>query len=408
MSDTEATTTEGRLIQTRGAPLGHVPSFDGLRGFFIVQVVLFHAEVTLFLKGSPILIDWFFVASGFLITTLLLDEWNKSGGINLRTFYTRRALRLFPSMYSMIAVFSLLMLTIRLLAPTETEDASLWWVESLSAALYVYNIVAAFFPGTIGILGYLWSLAVEEQFYFFWPPLFRRVLRRSRRRTDLFLIGGSLLFVAVFFFLRWKFQYVIETSSDTGHPAYADEGDITWQGVVYRIAGTRPDMIVWGCLVALVARKIPRPVPEQIRKAIAVAGMFGWALFAFVLVFCAPGPPGPLALFGGPVYQLGLLFIGAIVLDGYFRQESWYSKIFTIKPAQWLGIRAYSIYVWHGVVLLCCAPLIVSNYGLKRQIIATIASALAIGAGLLSHKFIDRRVMLFRNRRFASAARKPE
>src|SRR5689334_19941436 len=99
MSDTEAT-TDRRLIQTRGAPLGHVPSFDGLRGFFIVQVVLFHAEVTLFLKGSPILIDWFFVASGFLITTLLLDEWNKSGGIDMRTFYTRRALRLFPSMYS--------------------------------------------------------------------------------------------------------------------------------------------------------------------------------------------------------------------------------------------------------------------------------------------------------------------
>jgi len=404
MTDTGAATTD-RLIQTSGSPLGHVPSFDGLRGFFIVQVVLFHAEVTLFLRGSPILIDWFFVASGFLITTLLLDEWNKSGGINLRTFYTRRALRLFPSMYAMIAVFSVLMLAIRLIAPTETEDASLWWVESLSAALYVYNIVAAFFPGTIGILGYLWSLAVEEQFYFLWPPLFRRVLRRSRRRTDLWLIGGSLVFVAVFFFLRWKFQYIVETSSDTGHPTYADEGDITWQGVVYRIAGTRPDMIVWGCLVALLARKIPRPVPATLRRVIAAAGLVGWALFAIVLVFCAPGPPGPFALFGGPVYQLALLFIGAIVLDGYFRQDSWYSKIFTIAPARWLGIRAYSIYVWHGVVLLMCAPLILNSYGLQRAIIATVASCLAIGAGVLSHHYLDRRVMLYRNRRHKSAAR---
>jgi peptidoglycan/LPS O-acetylase OafA/YrhL len=167
-------------------------------------------------------------------------------------------------------------------------------------------------------------------------------------------------------------------------------------------------MIVWGCLVALLARRIPRPVPDRIRRAIAVAGFVGWALFAFVLVFCAPGPPGALALFGGPVYQVALLFIGAIVLDGYFRQDSWYSKVFTIAPARWLGIRAYSIYVWHGVVLLMCAPLILSTYGMERRIIATVASCLAIGAGLLSHRYVDRKVMSFRNRRFASAARTSE
>ena len=59
----------GRLIDVDGPKLGHIPSFDGLRGIFIIQVVLYHAEVTTsLLTGSPILIDWFFVASGFLIT----------------------------------------------------------------------------------------------------------------------------------------------------------------------------------------------------------------------------------------------------------------------------------------------------------------------------------------------------
>lgn len=376
-----------------GPSLGHIPSFDGLRGLFIIQVVLYHAEVTLFLSGSPILIDWFFVASGFLITYLLLDEVHRTGDIALRRFYRRRALRLFPAMYAMIAVFSALMIVIRLAAPTETADASLWWVESLSAAFYVYNIVAAFFPGTIGILGYLWSLAIEEQFYFLWPPTLRKVMRRRTRRTDQLLIGSAIAFIAVFFALRFSLQDVITTSASNGEPTFADEDAITWQGVVYRIASTRPDMIVLGCLTAIVARKIPRPVPERIRKALAVAAVVGWLWFAFVIVACAPGPPGALSLFGGPVYQIGLLMLAVIVLDGYLRQDSWYSRLASVGPLRWLGIRIYGIYVWHGIVLLLWAPLILSLVGLERRIVGTLASAMAIGAGLLSYRYLELRFL---------------
>jgi peptidoglycan/LPS O-acetylase OafA/YrhL len=66
--------TDNRLINVDGPKLGHIPAFDGFRGLFVLQVVLYHALVTDFLRGSPIIIDWFFVASGFLITTLLMDE----------------------------------------------------------------------------------------------------------------------------------------------------------------------------------------------------------------------------------------------------------------------------------------------------------------------------------------------
>lgn len=394
VSGAPAPTRSGRrVIDVAGPRLGHIPSFDGLRGLFIIQVVLYHSEVTLFLSGSPILIDWFFVASGFLITYLLLDEVHKTGDIALRRFYTRRALRLFPAMYAMIAVFSVLMIILRLVAPTETEDASMWWLESLSAALYVYNIVAAFFPGTIGILGYLWSLAIEEQFYFLWPPTLRKVMRRRTRRTDQILIGSAIAFIAVFFALRFSLQDVITTSSSSGEPTFADEDSITWQGVLYRIASTRPDMIVLGCLTAIVARRIPRPVPERWRKGLAVAAVVAWSWFAFVIVFCAPGPPGALALFGGPVYQIGLLMIAVIVLDGYLRQDSWYSRLASVKPLRWLGIRIYGIYVWHGIVLLIWAPLILSQYGLERKIIGLVASIMAIGAGIASYRFLEQRFL---------------
>ncbi len=393
MSGTGATTSERRLIQVDGPPLGHIPSFDGLRGLFIIQVVLYHAEVTLFIKGSPILIDWFFVASGFLITTLLLDEFKKTGDIAMRRFYKRRALRLFPAMYAMIAVFSVLMFLVTRFVPEQDGLETMWWLESLSASLYVYNIVAAFFPGTMGILGYLWSLAVEEQFYFGWPPLLRRILRKRTRRTDLVLIGGAITFVVVFFGLRYSLGNVIETSATTGHPTYADEGNITWQGVVYRIASTRPDVIVLGCLAAVLARKIPRPVPERIRKVLAGLAYFGWAWFGLVLITCAPGAPSLFSMWGGPVYQFGLLMLVPIVLDGYLRQDSWYSRLFSLKWFQWLGIRIYGIYVWHGIVLLMCAPMILDAYGLQRRIIGTVASVLAIGAGLLSYRYLEQRFL---------------
>ena len=147
-------TDERRLIKVKGERLGHIPSFDGFRGIFVLQVVLYHAGVTSKLfPGSPIIIDWFFVASGFLITSLLLDEKARSGSIDMRRFYTRRALRLFPAMYFMIAVFTVLMLIIHFVAPDALENAGLWWLESLAASLYVYFLVAAFFPGTIGAIG---------------------------------------------------------------------------------------------------------------------------------------------------------------------------------------------------------------------------------------------------------------
>ena len=160
----------GRLIRVDGPKLGHIPAFDGFRGLFVLQVVLYHALVTDFLEGSPIIIDWFFVASGFLITSLLLDERRATDNTDLRRFYQRRALRLFPAMYLMIAVATVILIIAVNFVPAAQEQLGDWWIEPLAAATYCYYIVAAFMPGTLdGVLGHTWSLTVEEQFYFIWP-----------------------------------------------------------------------------------------------------------------------------------------------------------------------------------------------------------------------------------------------
>ena len=120
--------TDNRLINVDGPKLGHIPAFDGFRGLFVLQVVLYHALVTDFLRGSPIIIDWFFVASGFLITTLLMDERKATETNDLRRFYQRRALRLFPAMYLMIFVSTLMIIFAINFVPAAQEQLHTWWM----------------------------------------------------------------------------------------------------------------------------------------------------------------------------------------------------------------------------------------------------------------------------------------
>ena len=387
-----------RLIKTDGERLGHIPSFDGFRGIFVVLVVLYHAEITAFLTGSPIIIDWFFVASGFLITSLLLDEHRQSGNIDMRRFYSRRMLRLFPAMYLMLGVVTVLMVTVQLAAPGSLSHASLWWLEVLAAAFYVYYLVAAFFPGRMGVIGHTWSLTVEEHFYFLWPLILGATLRRATRRSDTRLIVGGVIFIAVFIALRVGLQHMIVWKGTEPH--YADEGSITAEGVIYRIAAVRPDMIVLGCLSAFVAKAIPRPIPDHIRRILAVLGSIGWALFAFVMLF-ATRITG-FELFGGVGYQVALLFLAPLVLDLYFRPESRIARLLSVRPARWLGLRCYGIYLWHVPVLLPFLALITTTYGIQKKFWGLVAATLGICVGLLSYRYIERRFLKMKEIRFGA------
>ncbi len=392
-------TDDGRLIRVEGDRLGYVPAFDGFRGIFVLQVVLYHCGVTAeLLPGSPIIIDWFFVASGFLITTLLLDEQNRSGSIGMRRFYTRRMLRLFPAMYVMIGIFTVLMLAVQVLAPDALENAGLWWLESLAAALYVYFLVAAFFPASIGAIGHTWSLTVEEQFYFFWPMILKRNLRRGTRRSDRNLIIGCLVFIAVFVIIRMRFQHLVTWDGIDAH--FADQDQITWQGVLYRIAAVRPDMIVCGCLLAFIARAIPRPLTDGVRRIIAIGGAFGWVMFILTLVTSTRFPV--ITMFGSVGYQIALWALMPMILDIFFRQQSLVARGLAFGPARWLGQRSYGIYLWHIPVLLPFIALIEDSYGVRRLVLGSFVACLGVLAGLASYRFVERRFLHIKETRFTA------
>src|ERR1700730_15737223 len=145
----------------------HIPSLDGLRGVSILLVILGHARETLgfpswipsYAKDHAALgVQIFFVISGYLITTLILNEERKTGTISLKLFYARRTLRIFPLCYLYLFVLTIGVWAGMLQFPR---------YNLLFAVAYLTNVV----PVATGawVTGHLWSLSAEEQFYLVWP-----------------------------------------------------------------------------------------------------------------------------------------------------------------------------------------------------------------------------------------------
>ncbi len=181
MSTPAAPTTERRL--------GHLPGLDGLRGVAVLLVLLYHLDITGF-DGGFVGVDMFFVLSGFLITSLLLAEQHAHRGVDLVAFWLRRARRLLPAVLVVLAV-------VVLLAPTIDASlrGSLRW-DAITSIFYVVNwrfvLTGASYAAENSdpsMLGHLWSLAIEEQFYVLWPLIIAIGAHLVRGRHDARRLG---------------------------------------------------------------------------------------------------------------------------------------------------------------------------------------------------------------------------
>jgi peptidoglycan/LPS O-acetylase OafA/YrhL len=142
-----------------GFRLGYRPALDGIRGVSVLAIMAFHSPLWTFVPNGFLSLDLFFVLSGFLITALLAQEFQRTGTISLRHFYLRRALRLFPALYVLLAACCLY---------------ALFWAERGEARLLVKAVVLTFgycanwywyFPINMHLLGHTWTLSLEEQYY---------------------------------------------------------------------------------------------------------------------------------------------------------------------------------------------------------------------------------------------------
>ncbi|TMU86545.1 acyltransferase family protein [Brucella haematophila] len=145
--------------------MGRIKSFDGIRGIAVLLVVFHHFDSFLGVRSAQLGVDLFLVLSGFLITSLLISEIDRTGTISFRTFFVKRALRLVPALLLTVLIFGVGGVALGFLSVQQTFWPALW------SLLYVSNWVRSLDLMDMRQFAHTWTLSIEEQFYLFWPLL---------------------------------------------------------------------------------------------------------------------------------------------------------------------------------------------------------------------------------------------
>jgi peptidoglycan/LPS O-acetylase OafA/YrhL len=298
------------------------PDIEGLRAIAIGAVLLFHAGVS-WAEGGFIGVDVFFVISGFLITGLLVREWNEHGRIDLVVFYARRFRRLLPA--ALLAIVVTVVASWLILSELRFPSVA---VDGAAAALYVSNI--RFAAESIDYLGaetapspllHFWSLAVEEQFYLFWPLIVLLSLRLLATRR-LWIVVSGVAIVSLALALVW---------TDIAAPwAFFSLPTRAWQLGV-------------GALIAIGVLRLPGRTPPLVATSLTWLGLA--IIGAGVLVIATDTPyPGTAALL--PVVGTALAIIGTSHTVGLP------ARLLATRFPRWIGRISYSLYLWHWPILV--------------------------------------------------------
>jgi peptidoglycan/LPS O-acetylase OafA/YrhL len=298
---------------------------DGMRAVAVLLVVIFHANAA-WLSGGFIGVDVFFVISGYLIGTILMDEITRTGRINLIEFWARRTRRLAPS--AVLVVLATLAAAWFILPPAEILRATRDAVFGLFYVTNWQNLIDSvdYFGdrSAPSLFVHFWSLAVEEQFYIYFCILFVLAKVRSssadqtfRRVAALSMVIASLSFIACVVMTRQA------------------------QPVGYFGTHTRIWQLSMGLAIALLARAGRLP---SARAAQGASGMGLFAiLFAAVMFEGEAGYPGVLAL-------LPTLGAAALIWAGMSGQMSMVSNVLSFRVLTTIGKRSYALYLWHWPV----------------------------------------------------------
>lgn len=323
-----------------GWRLGHRPGLDQLRGVAVLMVVLGHTIHRWGVGGAGhIGVTIFFVLSGFLITRLLVEERDDTGGIALGAFYARRARRLLPALLVFLPLAVLVNLRLHLLV-----------AEPLAATLaYVVNYTSVHDGIRYGAFTHLWSLAVEEHFYLVWPSL---VLLIGRRR----LVPVCLAVIAAVAYARYATS-LLDTS------------------LALRATHLRVDAMLVGAVLAVAVARLPRP-PKALSTG--AAGVLVVACHGSLLV--------PLLGWGFVVVELAA---AVLVLDALrWRRRAWLAHI---------GVISYGMYLFHLPIGLW-----LGSRGTHEAALPVLTLVLTIAVAEVSYRLIEEPIRR-RGRRARSA-----
>jgi peptidoglycan/LPS O-acetylase OafA/YrhL len=364
-------------MDTRGdSPrrLGRRPVLDGLRGIAILLVMLTHTGV---LPNGYVGVDLFFALSGFLITTLLYEEWDRAGRISLRGFYARRARRLLPALGLFIVVALLVdMLCYPMTGWPFAEKA-------LTSVLFVNNWLAATgHAGELGSLNPTWSLAQEEQFYIVWPLVLLLLLRRRIRPQ----LVAALLLIAI--------GLLIAAAPIGARDSYS----------VYYSPAARAAELLFGCLGAVIWRHRLIRVPTALTSRLPLSARATlsqrrlWrALLAAVLVYLFATLLFNYQLTTEQVYLRACLLAVPLIVNLVGTPGSLLARAIACPPLRFLGRISYALYLFH-LLMRNVVYHYLPHGSIYLNALLTIALSIALAAA--SWHVIESRV-LGRNRRDA-------
>lgn len=316
----------------------HIPAIDGLRALAVIAVILYHLGFT-WIPGGFLGVDLFFVISGYVITRLLLDSIQRSGGLDLRGFYGARIRRLLPALLFMIVSTALF---VGVWAPEAIRrfltDVPFVLTGTMNWAL-VYRHQDYFEAiGRPPLLQHTWSLAVESQFYLIWPLILLLVLKQFGKK----MIPRAALAIAA---ISGTALLLLSLRIDATNA----------QRVSHVYFGTDTHSIGLFLGAALAVSWIPQNLSTKISRraqdfvdGIGVIGLLG-IVACFLFINESDATLYRIA------FPLAGLF-GCAIITSLVHPASRFAPLLSTKPILWIGERSYAIYLWHWIIFQVTRP----------------------------------------------------
>lgn len=325
------------------------PELDGLRAVAVLSVVFFHAGIGLF-SGGFVGVDIFFVLSGFLITSITMQEMEQ-GKFSFGAFYERRVRRLFPPLVPVLAFTWLA--SAALLGEREFVDAARSFAATLALAAnwYFYSAVGYFDgPGELTPLLHMWSLSIEEQFYLIFPFIVYALFRLGVR--PLYLCLALLV-------LSFCYSVYLLGIGDNELLFYGSFGRF-WE------------LLVGACLALYKPSKVKSRGVNDLLEIVG-AGLICWSVLTYDSGMLFPGPSALAPTLGTAL----IIFAGG--------RGRIISPALKIKPIIWVGLISYGLYLWHWPIFVFVRHL----DPLANGTTMLVASLLALGLSIMSYHWLE-------------------
>jgi peptidoglycan/LPS O-acetylase OafA/YrhL len=374
--------TQGIPVELPSVSGGHryLPALDGLRAFAVLGVMAYHFNYH-WANGGYLGVDFFFVLSGFLITSLLAGEWVSSRRIKLRTFWSRRAKRLLPAVLVLLLVLTVYAW---LGGPNITTDtfrpdaiATLFYYANWHLVFTHQSYFAQFqLPSP---LKHTWSLAIEEQFYLVWPLIALAMFKLGKRRRSrgprafprrLALIVTTILAVASAAEMALLYHQGVDPSR------------------IYYGTDTRAFELFIGAILALIVTARPDH-SARVRKALHVIGPIAAVALGYLWVTAGDDHGNPAAwMYRGGLVVAGIL--AALIIASVAQPSSGpLGAVLSVPPLRWIGRISYGLYLWHWPVYVLMTDI---TTGLNGTSLLIARLAATFGAATISFYLIERPV----------------